>query len=124
VNSSPTILSVDDETNGLLIRKAILKLNGYRVLTARNCPEALYVFNSTSVDLVISDHFLSGETGCELARRLKEINPDIPVMLLSGATEMPAEAACADVFLSKLEGPVKMLQVTAQLLTGKFEKVG
>lgn len=124
MNFSPTILCVDDETNGLLIRKAILKLKGYRVITARNCPEALYVFNATPVDLVISDHFLSGETGCELARRLKEINPDIPVMLLSGATEMPAEAACADVFLSKLEGPVKMLQVTAQLLTGKFEKVG
>jgi CheY-like chemotaxis protein len=124
VNFSPTILCVDDETNGLLIRKAILKLKGYRVITARNCPEALYVFNATPVDLVISDHFLSGETGCEFARRLKEINPDIPVMLLSGATEMPAEAACADVFLSKLEGPVKILQVTAQLLTGKFEKVG
>jgi hypothetical protein len=57
-------------------------------------------------------------------QKIERINPDIPVMLLSGATEMPAEAACADVFLSKLEGPVKILQVTAQLLTGKFEKVG
>jgi CheY-like chemotaxis protein len=116
VNHSPTILCVDDEINALLIRKAILKLKGYRVVTARNYHEALYVFDSTPVDLVISDHFLEGETGCELARRLKELKPHVPVLLLTGAAEIPVEAVYADVFMSKLEGPERLLDVTAELL--------
>jgi DNA-binding NtrC family response regulator len=119
VNYSPTVLCVDDEVNALFIRKAILKLKGYHVVTARNAQEAVTVFNSATIDLVISDHFLQGETGCELARRLKEINPRIPVLLLTGATEIPTEAAHADVFMSKLEGPERLLQVTAQLLMGR-----
>jgi DNA-binding NtrC family response regulator len=116
---SPIILCVDDEMNALFIRKAILTLKGYRVLAARNYEDALNIFNSTAVDLVISDHFLPGETGCELARKLKEINARVPVLLLSGATEIP-EAMHADVFLSKLEGPERLLQVTAELLGRKL----
>jgi CheY-like chemotaxis protein len=120
VNYSPVILCVDDEINALLIRKAILQSKGYLVVTARNYQQAVNVFNSIEVDLVVSDHFLLGETGCDLAGKLKELNPEIPFLLLSGVTEIPLEAKHADVFLSKLEGPERLLQVTAQLLMGRL----
>jgi CheY-like chemotaxis protein len=86
VKYAPVILCVDDEVNGLFIRKAILQSNGYVVVTARNYQQAVTVFNSVKVDLVISDHFLTGETGCELAETLKKFNSKIPFLILSGVT--------------------------------------
>jgi CheY-like chemotaxis protein len=120
VNYSPVILCVDDEVNALFIRKAILESKGYLIVTARSYEQALNVVSSIQVDLVISDHFLPGETGCDLAGRLKESSSEIPFLLLSGLTEIPLEAKHADVFLSKLEGPERLLQVTAQLLMGRL----
>jgi CheY-like chemotaxis protein len=120
VNYSPVILCVDDEVNALFIRKEVLESKGYLVVNARNYQEALTVFTSVQVDLVISDHFLQGETGCELAGKLKEYNSTIPFLLLSGVTEIPLEAKHADVFMSKLEGPERLLQVTSELLVGRL----
>jgi CheY-like chemotaxis protein len=120
VNYSPVILCVDDEVNALFIRKEVLESKGYQVVTARNYQQALTVFTSVQVDLVISDHFLQGETGCELAGKLKEYNSTIPFLLLSGVMEIPLEAKHADVFMSKLEGPERLLQVTSELLTSKL----
>ena len=120
MNYPPVILCVDDEVNALCIRKAVLQSKGYLVVTARNYEQALNVFNSIQVDLVISDHYLPGETGCELAGKLKEFNSEIPFLLLSGVTEIPPEAQHADVFMSKLEGPERLLQVAAELLVRKL----
>jgi CheY-like chemotaxis protein len=120
VNYSPVILCVDDEVNALAIRKAILQFQGYVVVTAKNCQQALNIVNSIQVDLVIADHYLPGDTGCDLAGKLKELNLEIPFLLLSGVTEIPLEANHVDVFLSKLEGPERLLQITAQLLMGRL----
>jgi CheY-like chemotaxis protein len=124
VSCSPVILCVDDEVNALSIRKAILQSKGYVVVTARNCQQALNVFNSVQVDLVISDHFLQGETGCELAGMLKKLKSKIPFLLLSGVTEIPWDAEHADVFMSKLEGPERLLDLTAELLMSKLPAAG
>jgi DNA-binding NtrC family response regulator len=122
VNPSPTILCVDDEANALFARKAILELNGYQVLTASTAEQGLSTAACSDIDLVISDHFLIGSTGCELARRIKELKPDVPFILLSGATELPEDAIHANVFLSKLEGPERMLKVIRELLRGKVRQ--
>jgi CheY-like chemotaxis protein len=119
VNCLPVILCVDDEVNALYIRKAVLESKGYVVVTARNCQQALNVLSSIKIDLVISDHFLPGETGCDLAGKLKELDSKIPFLLLSGVTELPSEAKHADVFMSKLEGPERLLNVAAELLMSK-----
>jgi hypothetical protein len=51
---------------------------------------------------------------------MKEFKAKIPFVLLSGAMEMPAEAVHADVFMSKLEGLERLLQVAAELLVRKL----
>jgi CheY-like chemotaxis protein len=48
------ILCVDDEAQGLILRKALLESQGYRVLTAERGQDAMVVFTSRSVDLVFS----------------------------------------------------------------------
>ena len=111
------ILCVDDEENALLLRKLILERAGYEVMTAVSGKQAIEIVSSHPVDLVLSDHLMPGITGTELARDVKAIRPGLPVILLSGVNEIPSDAASADLFLSKLEGPARLCENIAILLS-------
>lgn len=112
----PVILCVDDEKPALFLRSAVLSGAGYAVLTASNFSEALDLFNKNHVDLVITDHLLIGATGTQLARRLKEIHPEVPIVILSGVVDEPDDMDSAHFFLSKNAGPTEMLSHVARLL--------
>jgi len=71
---------------------------------------ALDVLASTQVDLVLSDQLMPGLTGTELARQIKNRWPSLPVILISGVNEIPPDSEIADLFMSKVEGPVMMCQ--------------
>jgi CheY-like chemotaxis protein len=114
----PIILCVDDEENPLVLRKLVLQRAGYEVLTAKSGKEALRLTASQSVDLVVSDHLMPGMTGAELAQQLKAINPDLPILLISGVNEIPPGSNIADVFLSKVEGPDVLCKQVAAVLNG------
>ena len=85
------------------------------MVTAMNGAQALEVFHSSQIDLVVSDHLLPGFSGAELARRMKLAKPLVPIMLFSGVSEKP-EAKSADLFMSKADGPVQFLANVAALL--------
>jgi CheY-like chemotaxis protein len=110
------ILCVDDEANALLLRKLVLEKAGYRVLTANSPAEALKVFASEPVDLVLSDQLMPGQTGTQLARQIKTLSPEIPVLVISGVNEIPLDADSADLFMSKVEGPEAMCEKISSLL--------
>ena len=110
------ILCVDDEENPLVLRKLVLQKAGYEVITARSAKEALQIISSREVDLVLSDHLMPEITGVELARELKTRDPKLLVMLISGMNEIPAGAALADVFVSKVEGPDHLCREVAAVL--------
>jgi CheY-like chemotaxis protein len=59
---------------------------------------------------------MPGLTGTELARQIKAQDPDLPVILISAVNEIPADAAYADLFMSKLDGPQAMCQNIAAML--------
>jgi CheY-like chemotaxis protein len=109
-DSKPVILCVDDEPNSLVLRKLVLQKAGYEVVTANSAMAALDVLASTRVDLVLSDQLMPGLTGTELARQIKNRWPSLPVILISGVNEVPVDAEIADLFMSKVEGPVMMCQ--------------
>ena len=108
--SKTLILCVDDEPNSLVLRKLVLQKAGYDVVTANSAMLALDVLASHRVDLVLSDQLMPGLTGTELARQIKSKWPSLPVILISGVNEIPADAGIADLFMSKVEGPVMMCQ--------------
>ena len=115
-NPTRTILCVDDEENPLELRKLILTGAGYNVLTATNAAEALALFATTDIDLVITDHLLVSGSGTQLSRRLKEVRPGVPVAILSGVIDPPEDMDESDVFISKTCGPVELLSMVARLL--------
>ena len=81
-----TILLVDDEEAVLEVGEKLLKVMGYHVLTAREGREAIDVYKKhrETVDLVLLDIIMPNMKGGEVFDCLKEINPDIKVLLLSG----------------------------------------
>src|SRR6516165_2982573 len=86
-----TILCVDDEQNQLLLRKLMLEKAGYRVLTADSPSQALEIFGSQLIDLVIVDYYMPGMTGLALARVMLQ-QRKLPVMVLSAYPELPGES--------------------------------
>lgn len=117
LSATPTILCVDDESGALLIRKTILERSGYLVLTAPNAEDALKMFGSIPIDLVVADHLLPGATGTDMARQMKLVEPNVPILLLSGAIDPPPGTEYTDGFLNKGQGPEKLLEAIAAALS-------
>jgi len=89
-----TILIVDDEKNYPPVLAAILEDEGYETLTANSGKEALELYESADVDLVLTDLKMPVMDGLELMKRLKEKNPDLPVIMMTayGTVEKGLEA--------------------------------
>lgn len=81
-----TVLLVDDEDMIIDVGEEILKKLGYKVLIARGGKEAIKIYekDKDSIDMVILDMIMPGVSGGEAYDRMKEINPDIKVLLSSG----------------------------------------
>ncbi len=116
--STPTpyrILCVDDEASGLKLRQLILERKGYLVSTAATVSEALALFKSTGIALVVTDHLLDRETGAAMAKEMKRLKPSVPIIVLSGTTDTPESMESIDAFISKAEGPESLLAKVTQL---------
>ncbi len=79
------LLIVDDESEILQVLQIGLRQNGFLVDVFTNPEEALQSFKSNSDDfcLVLSDIRMPGLSGIQLAKKVKEINPDIKVILMT-----------------------------------------
>jgi DNA-binding response OmpR family regulator len=120
VKPKKTILCVDDNEQLLSIRKVILETRGYRVLTATNANDALQIFKSGSVDLVLTDLVMPEVDGTELIDRIKAMSPETPAILFSGKIRIFERDTRADVFLPKgMYAPAELLERIRLLLVRK-----
>jgi CheY-like chemotaxis protein len=117
--SRSVILCVDDEKISLHVRSLVLEKAGHEVIAAGSAVEALTILQSRSVDLVLTDLLMPGMSGADLAREIKLTQPALPVVLFSGVNELPPEQSHADLFVSKLEGPVFLCEKVAEILQGR-----
>ena len=118
---NPVILCVDDAPGVLEGRKMLLEENGYRVLTATNGKNAIQVFVSNSVDLVLLDYHMPEMNGGMAAVYMKDSKPDVPVALLSGDECLPErELEAVECFMSKSEPIISFLDKVDYLLSVRF----
>ena len=96
-----TILCVDHNEQALAVRKFMLETRGYRVLTALSGYDALEIFRIGGIDLVLSDLVMPQMDGNEMVRRMKELSPEVPTILVSGTVKAFERANRADAFLPK-----------------------
>ena len=111
-----TILCIDDEENQLVLRKLMLERAGYRVLTAESPAQAIALFGSDTVDLVIVD-YMPGMNGLALAREILR-RKKLPIVVLSAYAELPGESiGTADTWIMKGTGSEELLRRIAELLS-------
>jgi two-component system, cell cycle sensor histidine kinase and response regulator CckA len=86
MTGTETILLVDDEETIINVCRDLFESLGYRVLSATTGPEALEIYtrNQSNISLVLLDMIMPGMGGKETFTALKEINPQVQVILSSG----------------------------------------
>jgi PAS domain S-box-containing protein len=88
------VLLVDDEAALVHVSQGMLTYLGYEVVTYTNSMEALAAFKAApySFDLILTDHTMPHLTGEALARELRSIRPDLPIILCTGFSHTMNEA--------------------------------
>src|SRR5580704_5000413 len=91
IASTPsTILLVDDDPDIRSLTKTFLEHEGYRVFSSGDAERAVQIFSSGSradkprIDLLITDLYLPGRSGMDLAVQLKSLRSELPVLMISG----------------------------------------
>ena len=84
-----TILLVDDDPSVRKIVGDMLERSGYGVVAADDGSSAMEVLQERSdIGLVIADHRMPGMDGLTLTRRIKELRPDLPVVIMTGYCDL------------------------------------
>jgi len=119
-----TVLLVEDDPLVMVGTAAMLDDLGHAVVEATSGDAALQALRSgPSVDLVITDHAMPGMTGLELAEKIRERWPTLPILLASGHAELPERAGLAVPRLTKPFRQDELERTIAAIVTPACEPV-
>jgi len=83
--SPSRILLVDDDPDMRSLTRTFLEHEGYGVFSSGDAERASQIFRSVpEIDLLVTDLYMPGRSGMELARELKGIRSELPVLMISG----------------------------------------
>jgi putative two-component system response regulator len=89
-----TCLVVDDESSLREALKSALEMSGYECITAESGSEALETLSQTEVSLVLSDIRMPQMDGVTLLGRIRELWPEMAVVVVTSVTEVEVAVAC------------------------------
>jgi two-component system CheB/CheR fusion protein len=119
---SETVLFVEDERMLLQSVAELLEQEGYRIIGARTAEEALEIFlqRRHEISLVVTDVELPQMSGWEMFRKMRETDPDVRALLVSGYLDPPMRARLleggARGFLRKPYGLEEMMRAMREIL--------
>jgi CheY-like chemotaxis protein len=126
VSPTPCILLVDDNHDGLLVRRSLLEEVGYRVRFAANGEEGLKLFETEKFDVTVTDFRMPGMDGTELIRRIRKLDPTARVILLSGFVDplgLTEQSTGADSVIAKsCNEPAQLLRSVKRLVNQPVRK--
>ena len=89
------VLIVDDEINTLKACSTLLKMSGLKdVVTESDSRRVLEVMSTGGIDIVVLDLFMPHINGMELLPRLRELHPQVPVIIVTAAYELERAVEC------------------------------
>lgn len=124
-NQQKTVLVVEDEPLILALSVAILKRQGYRVLSAADGVEGAVQFarEFQSIDILVTDISLPGMRGPDLARFARQFRSDLKVLFASGSLHLevpnPTTIIEGSAYLSKPFTTQELLSTVQALLDGE-----
>lgn len=112
-----TILIVDNDEDWISLLERLLTAEGYGVIKAFSCAEAIAAAGRARPDCVIADLKMGEESGMSVCRHLKSTPAlsHIPFLLLSGA-EPEEQTDCLDAFVCKADGTPALLGAVRKAL--------
>ena len=110
----PLVLCIEDDPMYLTLRKAVLEESGFDVIGVTTADDALKTLREAPVCATIADHMLHGTTGTALAKRMKQLKPDVPVILFSG--KLPKRLKGVDVYINKGEPTAEFLRIVWEVV--------
>jgi DNA-binding response OmpR family regulator len=114
-----TILLVDDEAGLLSLLTMVFEAEGFKVLRASSGPEALQRFSGGHIDVVVLDYLMPDMNGGEIARRMREINASVPIVMLSACLTVPDDVRDrVDMFVEKGFGTKALLSAVTRMVQG------
>ncbi len=89
----PEVLLIDDNATQLRMREAVLRDAGISVACASSAEAALAFLRSLPADIkaIVTDHVMPGASGSVFVRKLRELCPLVPVLVISGMSEAEKE---------------------------------
>ena len=126
ISSTPNILLVDDNRDGLLVRRSLLEEIGCCVHIAANGEEGLKLFQSARFDVIVTDYRMPLMGGAELIQRIRLLDPNARIILLSGFVEplgLTEQNTGADAVITKSSNePAHLLRSVKRLLNRGVRK--
>ena len=121
--NKPKILWVDDEIEMLKSHVIFLEEKGYDIETVTNGEDAIHLVNQKSFSLIFLDEMMAGMGGLETLVKIKEIKPNIPIVMV---TKNEEESLMHDAIGKKISDylikpvvPSQMLMVCKRILDGQ-----
>ena len=125
-HSTPNILLVDDNRDGLLVRRCLLEEIGCCVQIALNGEEGLKLFQAGKFDVVVTDYRMPRMNGGELIQRIRALEPNARIILLSGFVEplgLTEQNTGADAVLIKSANePAQLMRTVKRLVNRTVRK--
>jgi two-component system phosphate regulon response regulator PhoB len=121
--SSPTVLIADDHKHMLKLLRMSLEPTGCRIITADCGEEVLVKAAAIPVDLLLIDFEMTGLTGVETARQLRDIPQyaNLPIILITGRGQSricaDATQAGVSVVMTKPFSPMELVETVQRLLS-------
>ena len=118
------ILCVDDNAEGLAVRKALLEASSYETLTATDGPTGIELAERHDIDIVVLDYEMPGMDGEEVALILKNRWPTLPIIVLTGDCERIPDRLLqlANKCIDKSESPSVLLSELQRLSQPKAQR--
>ena len=116
-----TVLLVDDNPVQVATRQLVLSQAGIPVQVATSASSALALLRTpalgTQIKTVVTDHIMPEASGADFVRMLRKVNPDVPVIVITGLAEAEEEYAGMNVtFRQKPCPPTELIALVKQAL--------
>ena len=108
-----TVLVVDDDALVAMSTVDMLEDLGFKVIEARSGTDALEIVkNDKAIDLLITDYSMPRMNGAQLARAVKEVRSELPILLATGYAELPPHS---ELDLPRIGKPYRQEHLEAEI---------
>ena len=120
-SSVGSILYIEDDEDTRELVTYLLALSNYKVVPAENYDDALLLAQANQFDLYLIDNWVSGGSGIDLCKKLRELNPWTPILFYSGAAQerdkQQAFAAGAQGYLVKPVDNDELIEEVSRIIS-------